>query len=103
MHNYKRLYRGQNTPIRIALRYWCSLELKEVSWMSHLDLKRAFFEVIRRHEFASSLRETALSEDLAHEPGISLRPLSGRVRAWVGRLQPKARGSSFFLKLGKNN
>jgi hypothetical protein len=33
--------------------------------MSHLDLKRAFFEVLRQHEFASPLREAALSEDLA--------------------------------------
>lgn len=33
--------------------------------MSPLELKRAFFSTVRQHEFASPLREAALSQDLA--------------------------------------
>jgi hypothetical protein len=33
--------------------------------MSHLDLEKAFFEVIRQHKFASPLKDAALSEDMS--------------------------------------
>lgn len=33
--------------------------------MNQLDLKRTFFNIVRQHEFASPLREAAISEDLA--------------------------------------
>lgn len=43
----------------------CAGQEEESGDMSHQDLKRAFFNTVRQHEFASPLREAALSEDLA--------------------------------------
>lgn len=66
MLSYKRLYRVKDILIRLAFRDRHSLEVKEENCeMNHLDLKRTFFDVVRQHEFASPLREAALTEDLA--------------------------------------
>ena len=68
--------------------------------MSPLYLKRAFFEVLRQHEFASQMREAALSEDLAawtkHLTAATIRTcdeMSWKAAAKGQRLQflPEAR------------
>ncbi len=38
---------------------------EEYGDMNSIDLKRAFFDTVKQHEFASPLREAALAEDMA--------------------------------------
>jgi hypothetical protein len=68
--------------------------------MNHMDLKRAFFDVTRQHEFASPLREAALSEDMSawtkHLTAATIRTcekMSWKAAAKGQRLQflPEAR------------